>query len=81
MGEQGFRAKQIYEWLWQKSCTDFDEMSNLSKALRDTLKANFAINAVTVKESQVSSDRTIKVLSGCTTTMLSKEYLFLLPIV
>ncbi|QQT27669.1 23S rRNA (adenine(2503)-C(2))-methyltransferase RlmN [Sphingobacterium spiritivorum] len=60
MGEQGFRAKQIYEWLWQKSCTDFDEMSNLSKALRDTLKANFAINAVTVKESQVSSDRTIK---------------------
>ena len=37
MGEQGFRAKQIYEWLWVKSCTDFDEMSNLSKSLRENL--------------------------------------------
>lgn len=60
MGEQGFRAKQIYEWLWQKSCTDFDEMSNLSKSLRETLKANFTINAVQVKQSQISSDKTIK---------------------
>ena len=60
MGEQGFRAKQIYEWLWQKSCTDFDEMSNLSKALRETLKANFTINAVQVRQSQISTDKTIK---------------------
>lgn len=60
MGEQGFRAKQIYEWLWQKSCTEFDEMSNLSKALRDTLKSNFSINAVKVKSSQISADKTIK---------------------
>ncbi|WP_270088907.1 23S rRNA (adenine(2503)-C(2))-methyltransferase RlmN [Sphingobacterium sp. SYP-B4668] len=60
MGEQGFRAKQIYEWLWQKSCTDFDEMSNLSKSLRDTLKHNFSINAVTIKSSQISADKTIK---------------------
>ena len=60
MGEQGFRAKQVYEWLWAKSCTDFDEMSNLSKALRETLKANFEIRAVKVKESQISADKTIK---------------------
>ncbi len=60
MGEQGFRAKQIYEWLWQKSCTDFDEMSNLSKSLRENLKAHFTINAVKVKQSQISSDKTIK---------------------
>ncbi len=60
MGEQGFRAKQIYEWLWQKSCTDFDKMSNLSKSLRDTLKHNFSINAVTIKSSQISADKTIK---------------------
>ncbi|WP_099365045.1 23S rRNA (adenine(2503)-C(2))-methyltransferase RlmN [Sphingobacterium sp. 1.A.4] len=60
MGEQGFRAKQIYEWLWQKSCTDFDDMSNLSKPLRDKLKERFAINAVKVRQSQISSDKTIK---------------------
>lgn len=60
MGEQGFRAKQIYEWLWVKSCTDFDEMSNLSLALRNKLKNNFAINAVQVRQSQVSNDKTIK---------------------
>lgn len=60
MGEQGFRAKQIYEWLWQKSCTDFDAMSNLSKALREKLKAHFTINAVKVRLSQISADKTIK---------------------
>ena len=60
MGEQGFRAKQVYEWLWAKSCTDFDAMTNLSKSLRETLKANFEIRAVAVKESQISSDKTIK---------------------
>ena len=60
MGEQAFRAKQIYEWIWQKSATDFDQMSNLSKPLREKLKSGFAINFVRVKESQISSDRTIK---------------------
>ncbi|ERJ60048.1 MAG: 23S rRNA (adenine(2503)-C(2))-methyltransferase RlmN [Sphingobacterium sp.] len=60
MGEQGFRAKQIYEWIWQKSATDFEEMSNLSKGLREKLKESFSINYVKVKESQISSDKTIK---------------------
>jgi 23S rRNA (adenine2503-C2)-methyltransferase len=60
MGEQAFRAKQIYEWIWQKSATDFDQMSNLSKSLRETLKAGFTINFVAVKASQISADRTIK---------------------
>lgn len=60
MGEQKFRAKQIYEWLWQKSCTSFDEMSNLSLSLRETLESNFTIQAVTVNKSQVSADKTIK---------------------
>ncbi|WP_140937036.1 23S rRNA (adenine(2503)-C(2))-methyltransferase RlmN [Sphingobacterium lumbrici] len=60
MGEQAFRAKQIYEWIWQKSATDFDQMSNLSKSLREKLKAGFTINFVAVKASQISADRTIK---------------------
>ena len=34
-GEAKFRAKQIYEWLWKKTAHSFDDMSNLSKPLRD----------------------------------------------
>ena len=59
-GEPKFRAKQIYEWLWQKSAHQFDDMSNLTKALRDWLKQEFVINAVSISDMQVSTDRTIK---------------------
>jgi 23S rRNA (adenine2503-C2)-methyltransferase len=59
-GEKAFRAKQVYEWLWKKGVTSFDEMSNLSLSLREMLNENFLINAVGVAEKQVSSDRTIK---------------------
>jgi len=60
LGEKSFRANQVYEWLWKKSAIDFDEMSNLSKDLREKLKQIFVINAVKINSSQVSSDRTIK---------------------
>ncbi|UKJ08275.1 23S rRNA (adenine(2503)-C(2))-methyltransferase RlmN [Solitalea lacus] len=60
MGEQGFRAKQVYEWLWKKSATSFDEMTNLSKDLREKLNQHFLINAVKIDKQQISSDRTIK---------------------
>lgn len=58
--EPAFRAKQVYEWLWEKSCTDFDEMSNLSKPLREKLKELFVINNLNVHQSQFSADKTIK---------------------
>ena len=60
ISEPAFRAKQVYEWLWEKSCTDFEEMSNLSKPLREKLKETFTINNVQVHQSQFSSDKTIK---------------------
>lgn len=60
LGEPAFRAKQIYEWLWEKSCTNFEEMSNLSKSLRGKLKDLFAINNLEIYQSQFSSDKTIK---------------------
>ena len=60
MGQPAFRAKQVYEWLWEKSCINFDEMSNLPKLLREKLKECYSINAVKVDKSQFSSDRTIK---------------------
>lgn len=58
--EKGFRANQVYEWLWKRSATTFNEMSNLSLEFRTKLNDSFLINAVTIRDKQVSSDGTIK---------------------
>jgi 23S rRNA (adenine2503-C2)-methyltransferase len=58
--EKAFRAKQVYEWLWVKSAHSFEEMTNLSKELRDKLNSAFFIKNLTVADRQVSSDNTIK---------------------
>ncbi|MFN8429310.1 MAG: 23S rRNA (adenine(2503)-C(2))-methyltransferase RlmN [Spirosomataceae bacterium] len=58
--EPKFRAKQIMEWLWQKSVTDINAMTNLSQKLRETLSEVFEINAVVTYKSQFSTDGTIK---------------------
>lgn len=63
-GEPAFRAAQIYDWLYKKRATSFEQMSNLSKSLRDKLEEHFRF--VTLKEitKQVSSDGTVKFLFG-----------------
>jgi 23S rRNA (adenine2503-C2)-methyltransferase len=59
-GERPFRVKQIEEWLWKKRVSSFEEMSNLSKALRDKLEANFRIERLRASDIQASEDGTIK---------------------
>lgn len=59
-GEKSFRAKQIYEWLWQKNALSFEEMTNLSKSLREYLEKHYYIDHITLDEQQISTDRTIK---------------------
>ena len=59
-GEPAFRAKQIWEWLWMKSARSFDEMTNLSKSLRERLGEKFSLNAAAIDRSQFSADKTIK---------------------
>lgn len=59
-GDKKFRAKQVYDWLWNKSLKNFDDMSNISKETREMLKANFSINHVKVDLMQHSNDGTIK---------------------
>ncbi|MEZ4903043.1 MAG: 23S rRNA (adenine(2503)-C(2))-methyltransferase RlmN [Spirosomataceae bacterium] len=59
-GEQGFRAKQIAEWLWKKSATSFEEMTNLSLKTRELLAEHFEIRAIATAQSQKSSDGTVK---------------------
>ena len=59
-GEKKFRAKQLYEWLWLKPVQDFDQMTNLSKELREQLKAEFVLPALRIDAVQNSQDGTIK---------------------
>ena len=62
MGEPAFRGKQIFTWL-HKGVTSFDGMSNLSKAFREKLAAQYTITAPVVARKQMSKlDGTIKYL-------------------
>lgn len=60
LGEPKFRAKQIYEWLWKKSVTDFEAMTNLSKPFREKLAEKFTILPIKLYSAQHSNDGTIK---------------------
>ena len=59
-GEKSFRAKQVFEWLWQKNAASFDEMSNLSVPLRQKLTEHYFIDKISLDDQQISSDKTIK---------------------
>lgn len=60
IGEKKFRAKQVWEWIWKKHAQSFEDMTNLSKELRDTLDKNFMLPALSIDASQYSSDGTVK---------------------
>lgn len=60
MGEKPFRAVQIYEWMHKKLVRSFDEMSNLSKVLREELKQRYEFTSLTeaaVQESGLDGTR------------------------
>ena len=62
LGQPRFRAGQVFQWLG-RGVRDFDEMTNLSKDLREKLKENFHLYAPKVLSKQVSAiDETIKYL-------------------
>ncbi len=60
IGKKKFRAKQVWEWLWKKHATSFEDMSNLSKELRQTLSNNFTLTPVNTNATQYSNDGTVK---------------------
>jgi 23S rRNA (adenine2503-C2)-methyltransferase len=60
-GEKPFRAKQIMEWLWKKCARSFEEMTNLSTALRSKLAENFTFHTLQADLVQKSSDGTFKI--------------------
>ena len=62
IGEKPFRAEQIFKWLYQEKVKEFDEMTNLSLALREKLKENYTICNYKILRKQESKDGTIKYL-------------------
>lgn len=63
IGEKPFRAKQIFEWLHQKGVRSIDDMTNISKALRERLKEEYSLSSLKIVEKLVSKqDSTIKYL-------------------
>ena len=60
-GEKKFRAKQVLDWLWRKSCQSFEEMTNLQKGTRQLLKDYFSFNIAVAGIKQTSADGTVKI--------------------
>jgi len=69
IGEKAFRARQVYEWIWNKNAHSVSEMTNLSKPLRDKLSEHFIIKPAKIHVTQKSEDGTIKnavqLFDGC----------------
>ena len=56
LGEKPFRAKQVMHWIHQQGVVDFDEMTNLSKNLREKLKLIACVDLPTLNTVQKSKD-------------------------
>jgi 23S rRNA (adenine2503-C2)-methyltransferase len=60
LGEKRFRATQLFRWIHQKGASDFAQMSDLAKSLRDKLAGRAHIAALPVISEHISADGTIK---------------------
>lgn len=54
IGEKSFRAKQLYEWFHQKLARDYDEMTNISKSLKEKLAKGYTYTSLKIVEVQTS---------------------------
>jgi 23S rRNA (adenine2503-C2)-methyltransferase len=61
-GEPKFRSTQIYEWLYTKRISSFEEMSNISKSLQEKLNQAYSLTTLKTLVKQESKDGTIKFL-------------------
>ena len=79
LGQPAFRAKQVFSWL-HKGVRSYEEMTNLPKALRDTLAERYPICAPTaVRKQESQKDGTIKYLwqlsdGNCVETVLMRYH-------
>ena len=62
LGEKAYRAEQVFKWLYIDKVSSFDDMTNLSKELREKLKQEFSMHNFNILKKQESSDGTKKYL-------------------
>lgn len=62
LGEKAYRAEQVFKWLYVDKASSFDEMTNLSKELREKLKSEFSFHNFKILKKQESVDGTKKYL-------------------
>ncbi len=78
IGEAKYRATQIAEWIWKKHATSVEEMTNLSKTLREKLDEDFDFSYPEVLLTQKSKDGTrkflLKLQDGETIEMVLMKY-------
>jgi len=60
LGEKRFRATQLFRWIHQRGMSQFDDMTDLAKSLRDKLKVHAHVAALPILSQQISKDGTIK---------------------
>ncbi|MDE2298394.1 MAG: 23S rRNA (adenine(2503)-C(2))-methyltransferase RlmN, partial [Burkholderiales bacterium] len=60
LGEKRFRATQLFRWIHQKGASDFSQMSDLARSLRDKLAGRAVVSAMPLVSEQASSDGTVK---------------------
>ena len=75
--ESKYRAKQLHNWIYQKSVSDFEQMTDISKKTREKFAKYAQITDVKIKDKQISSDGTIKYLlefadGNCVETVLMR---------
>lgn len=60
LGEKRFRAVQLFRWIHQRGCANFDDMTDLAKSLRNKLGAVAGVQPLKVISRHISGDGTIK---------------------
>ena len=55
-GEKSYKATQVFEWLYEKRVTSFDEMTNIKKEVIDYLKQNYNLNKLKILKKQIGDD-------------------------
>jgi 23S rRNA (adenine2503-C2)-methyltransferase len=61
-GERGYRARQLFDWIYHRRAVAWDEMTNLPKQLRERLRANFSFETLQPARKQGARDTTQKFL-------------------
>ena len=62
LGEKAYRAEQVFKWLYVDKVSSFDDMTNISKELREKLKQEFSMHNFEILKKQESADGTKKYL-------------------